>query len=215
MANSLLRLWRPAAPGTVAAALAVVGLAVAGVAILQPAQATPVPTAQANCPPPVDPRPISVTTAAFARIDGIKGDETRPDLVGQIPLTAIRSGLIGGGSGLCGGAAGHAAFDPVVVEKRVDRASVLLLKGAAEGARIPSARLSVWTENNAPRQFLTYDLSDVTVQYVRQVWRGDSLTEEVALGFAKITWSYTPQNANGSTGPTIQACWDRMRNSAC
>ena len=189
------------------------GLVIAAM-VLQPAQAAPVPAAQTNCPPPVDPRPVAATTASYARIDGIPGDATRSGVAGQIVLTAIRTGLLAGGSGLCG--AGQVpAFDPIVVEKRVDRASVPLLARASTGAHIASARLSVWTETGTPRQFLTYDLADVTVQAVRQVQRGDSLTEEVALGFRRITWAFTPTNADGTPGATIQACWDVAQRTPC
>jgi type VI protein secretion system component Hcp len=208
-----VRKLQPAA-AVVTLALAAVALAVA---VHQPAQAAPVPNAQANCPPPVDPRPVPVNTEAFARIDGIPGDATRAQVVGQIVLTAVRSGLFaGGGSDLCGSTGqGPAAFDPIVVEKRVDRASVVLLARAAAGAHIANARISFFTVGGTSRLFLTYDLADVTVQYVRQVQRSDSLTEEVALGFRRITWAFTPTNPDGTPGGTIQACWDRARNAAC
>jgi type VI protein secretion system component Hcp len=101
------------------------------------------------------------------------------------------------------------------MEKRVDRASVVLFARASTGTHIATVTLSVWTETGTPRQFLTYDLSDVVVSYVRQVQRTDSLTEEVALSFARITWRYVIQNPDGSNGATIVACWDRVRNVAC
>jgi type VI protein secretion system component Hcp len=198
--------------------LGVAGLAVAATVLhdgRQPAQAAPVPAAQASCPPPVDPRPIAATTASYARIDGIPGDATRAGVAGQIVLTSIRSGLISGGTGLCGNAGQVPAFDPIVVEKRVDRASVPLLARASTGTHIGSARLSVWTESGTPRQFLTYDLVDVTIQAVRQLQRGDSLTEEVALGFRRITWAFTPTNPDGSSGATIQACYDLAQRASC
>jgi type VI protein secretion system component Hcp len=196
-----------------AALLAVTGLAIAAT-LLQPAQAAPVPTAQANCPPPVDPRPVGATTTSYARIDGIQGDATRAAVAGQIVLSSIRTGMMAGGV-LCGNAGQVPVFDPIVVEKRVDRASVLLLARASTGTRIPNARLSVWAESGTPRQILTYDLVDVTVVGVRQLQRGDSLTEEVALNFRRITWSFTVTNPDGSAGPTIVACWDIAQRVAC
>jgi type VI protein secretion system component Hcp len=196
------------------AVLAVAGAALA-VAVLQPVQAAPVPAAQASCPPPVDPRPVAANTASYARIDGIPGDAAGAHVAGQIALTSIRSGLIAGLSGLCGNGGGVPAFDPFIVEKRVDRASVVLLARAATGAHIANARLSVWTETGTPRQFLTYDLADVTVLSVRTVQRNDSLTEEVALGFRRITWSFVTRNADGTNGATIQACYDLARRATC
>jgi type VI protein secretion system component Hcp len=183
--------------------------------MLQPVQAAPVPAAQASCPPPVDPRPVAANTASYARIDGIAGDAAGAHVAGQIALTSIRGGLIAGLSGLCGNDGGVPAFDPFIVEKRVDRASVVLFSRAATGAHIANARLSVWTETGTPRQFLTYDLADVTVLSVRQVQRNDSLTEEVALGFRRITWTFVTRNADGTNGAAIIACWDVARRATC
>jgi type VI secretion system Hcp family effector len=181
---------------------------------LRPAQAAPVPAAQASCPPNADPRPVAMTSAGYARVDGITGDATRTGVAGQIVLTSVRTAVQAGASGLCGGA-GTPALDPIVVEKRVDRASVVLLSRASTGQHIATATISVWTESGTPRQFLSYDLADVVVSYVRQVQRTDSLTEEVAFSFARITWRYVVQNPDGSNGATIQACWDRVRNVSC
>lgn len=201
--------------GWTVAALAAAGVVVlATQSMLQPVAAAPVPAAQAGCPPQADPRPAAAKTTSYARLDGIPGESTRAGVAGQIVLTSIRTSMLGGGSTLCG-AAGKTVFDPIVVEKRVDKASPVLQLRAADGKHIASARLSVWAEGAKPRQFLTYDLSDVTVQSVRQVQRGDSLTEEVSLGYSRVKWAYTPVNANGTPGAAVTACWDLARNQSC
>lgn len=201
----------------VAAALSALGLAAVGLAgpgWLRPAQAAPVPAAQAGCPPPVDPQPIAATTNSFARLDGIPGDATASQVVGQIALTSVRSALTGVGSGLCG-AGGRLAVDPIIVEKRIDRASVPLLAHAAQGLHIPTARISVWSTTTPPRQIFSYDLTDVQVASVRQLQRGTSLTEEVALTFTRVTWTFAVQNPDGSAGPSIVSCFDIVRAAAC
>lgn len=201
----------------VAVALSALGLAVVGLAgpgWLRPAQAAPVPAAQASCPPPVDPQPIAATTNSFARIDGIPGDATATQVAGQITLTSVRTALMTAGSGLCG-AGGRPAVDPIVVEKRIDRATVPLLARAAQGLHIPTARISVWSTTAPPRQIFSYDLTDVQVASVRQLQRGASLTEEVALTFARVTWTFAVQNPDGSAGPSIVSCFDVARATAC
>lgn len=200
-----------------AAFVAAAGLAVAGVAAVRAAdQPSRVDTAggvelaaQNTCPSAEQIRPVAATTASYARIDGVTGDATRTAVAGQVVLTAIRTGLCGGGG------TGAPSLDQVIVEKRVDRASVPLLQRAVMGTRIPNVKVSVWTETATPREVFSYTLNDVTVAYARQVQRGDSLTEEVGFAYARITWAFTPVNPDGSGGATIQACWDRVRNASC
>lgn len=207
--------WRPGRGSAVAAVcvLSVFGLTAAGV--LGPAQAAPVPAAQAPCPPPVDPQPVTAATTSYARIDGIPGDATASQVAGQVALTSVRTGLLAGGSGLCGAGQGRPAVDPVVLEKRIDRASVPLLARAAQGQLIPAVRITVWTTGSAPRQLLSYELANVAVASVRQLQRGDSLTEEVALTFARITWTFTTQRPDGGPGAVISSCFDVARNALC
>jgi type VI protein secretion system component Hcp len=212
MANSLVRRWRRAA----VAVSMVAALAIA-VAVLQRTdaessaqpQAAPVLAAQNTCPSALEARPVAANTASYARIDGITGDATRTGVAGQVVLTAIRAGLCGGGG------TGPSSIDQIVVEKRIDRASVPLNQRAATGTHIATAKFSVWVESGTPREIASYELSDITVAYVRQVQRSDSLTEEAGFAFGRIAWAFTPVNPDGSAGATIRFCWDRARNAAC
>jgi type VI protein secretion system component Hcp len=200
-----------------AALVAAVGLGLAGMVAVraadQPAAVDSAAgielAAQNTCPSAEQVRPVAATTASYARIDGVTGDATRSGVVGQVVLTAIRTGLCGGGG------AGAPSLDQLIVEKRIDRASVPLLQRAVTGTRIATVKVSVWTEAGTPREVLSYTLGDATVAYARQVQRGDSLTEEVGFAYARITWAFTPLNPDGSSGATIQACWDRVRNASC
>jgi type VI protein secretion system component Hcp len=208
--------WRLRWMGPTALAAAV-GLALAGVAAVRAADQPSVAdtaagielAAQNTCPSAEQVRPVAATTASYARIDGITGDATRSGVAGQVVLTAVRTGLCGGGG------TGAPSLDQLVVEKRIDRASVPLLQKAVSGAHIASVKVSVWTETQTPRELLSYTLNDVTVAYARQVQRGDSLTEEVGFAYVRITWAFTPVNPDGSSGATIRACWDRVRNVSC
>jgi type VI protein secretion system component Hcp len=202
-----------------AVAVAAAALGVAAVSVLSPitadrVQAAPVPAAQASCPPPVDPRPVAQNTTSYLRLDGVTGDVQAAGFVGQIGVTGYRTGVLGGGSGLCGAAAGVPAFDPIVVEKRIDRSTVALHRLVATGLRTNSARLTV-TATSGGRTIATYDLTDVTIQAARQVNRPDAFTEEVALGFTRITWTYFPLNPDGTAGPAISACFNRATNAQC
>jgi type VI secretion system Hcp family effector len=216
MTALLTRGWHGLAVVGVAAGAAIgVVLVLGGAGAPRAAQAAQVPIAQAACPVQADPAPLTRTVSAFARIDGIAGDSTNPQHAGEVDLTGVRAGLIGGGAALCGAAAGKVAFDPIVVEKQVDRASVLLAARATTGAHIRTVRITLSSTGAAPIAFLTYDLSDARVVSIRQVKRGNTLTEEVAFDFTRIAYTFVPQNADGSAGPSIPYCFDILANRSC
>lgn len=212
MSRSWPRLAGAAVVGAVASAAVLV---LAGAGPVSVAQAAPVPAPQASCPAPVDPRAISRTTNAFARIDGIQGDSTSAAHAGEVDLTAVRFALLGAGSGLCGGSGARASFGPLVLEKNLDSATVPLTRAATVGTHIARTRIFVVSNGSRPLTVLTYDLSNVTVASVRDVDRGDSLTEEVELNFTRITVTFVPQKADGSAGAAITFCWDQATAQTC
>jgi len=201
----------------VASALLVVGLG----ALLHPAQAARVPDAapavavadQSSCPTGPD-TTAAMTSAAYARVDGIAGDATKSWVVGQIALAGVSIGACSsvstGGAGV-----GVTSFDPLVMVKRIDVASPPLLAKEASGTHIATATISVWTESGTPRQVLSYDLTNVVVLSVKQVQRSNSLTEEVALGYTRVALTFHPLNPDGTAGTPVRACWDRVANVTC
>jgi type VI secretion system secreted protein Hcp len=215
MTTPRTRGWQTPAVGGVAAGAAIgIVLVLGGASTPRVAEAAQVPTTQATCPVQADPAPLTRTASAFARIDGIAGDSTNAQHAGEVDLTGVRAGLTGAGAALCG-AAGRAVFDPIVVEKQVDRASVPLAAKAATGTRLSSVRITLSSTGASPIAFLTYDLADVRVVSIRQVKRGTTLTEEVAFDFTRITYTFVPQRADGSAGPAIQSCFDIAAGRTC
>jgi len=215
MTALLTRGWHGLAVVGVAAGAAIgMVLVLGGAGAPRAAEAAQVPIAQAACPVQADPAPLTRAAAGFVRIDGIPGDSVNPQHTGEVDLAGVRAGLIGGGAALCGAGA-KVTFDPIVVEKQIDRASVLLAAKAVTGGHIKSVRITLSTTGAKPIAFLTYDLSDARVVSIRQVKRGNTLTEEVAFDFSRIAYTFVPQNANGSAGPSIRFCFDIAANQAC
>jgi type VI protein secretion system component Hcp len=202
------------AAGVAAATVAGTVLLLNGAGAPGAAQAASVPAAQASCPPEADPAPLTRNTDAFALIDGITGDSTNAQHRGEVDLTGVRAGLLGGGAALCG-ATGKPQFGPIVVEKQIDRASVPLAARAITGTRIKTVRVVLSTTGSAPIRLLTYDLSDARVVSIRQVKRGNTLTEEVAFDFTRIAYTFVPQNADGSAGAAIGFCFDIAAGKTC
>jgi type VI secretion system secreted protein Hcp len=215
MSMKSVRWARLASAAVVGAVASGTVILLAGAVPLVPAQAAPVPAPQASCPAPVDPRAIARTSQAFAKIDGIQGDSTNAKHAGEVDVAAVRFALLGANSGLCGGSGVRASFSPLVLEKRVDLATVPLTRAATLGTHIPHTRVQLVSTGAVPVAFLTYDLTDVSVASVRDVDRGDSLTEEVELNFARIATTFVPVKADGTPGAAITFCWDIPTARAC
>jgi type VI secretion system secreted protein Hcp len=102
-------------------------------------------------------------------------------------------------------ATGRRQYDPVIISKRIDKSSPLLMKALTENATL-EAKFLFFRPNPAgdgtTEQFYTVELKDARVSAIKQ-WSPDSLQpaaeaipplEEIQLVFGNITWTY---NASG------------------
>lgn len=195
---------RTVATGALVVALVAGVLALTGSGAQHPASAAPVPAVKASCPAPTDPSAVSRTTASFMQMPGVPGDGTGTH-AGEMVLSSVRVTMLGGNSGICGGAPG-ATIDPLVVEKGVDRATATLNGLALTGVNRSPVRISVWTTGSGAHVIMNYTLANVRVLSDRVVQRGSSLTEEVMMTFETITIEVV----GGTT-----FCWNRLINQIC
>jgi type VI secretion system Hcp family effector len=212
-----IRSWpRLAAAAGAGAVVAAAVIVLVGGVPLPSAQAAPVPATQASCPAPVDPRAITRSTKAYARVEGIPGDSTASGHVNEIDVTDLRVVMLASNTVLCGGTGQRSTWNPIVIDKGVDRASVPLAQ-AATSRRLAFVRISVvGSFNGHSATFLTLDLSSVAVSSIRLVQRsGDSLTEEVEFDFTKITYTYVQVKSDGTPGTTTIFCFDRFNQTSC
>jgi type VI protein secretion system component Hcp len=97
------------------------------------------------------------------------------------------------------------SVDQLVVSKRVDSASLPLLKALAEGTLVRTGRISFRragaTTSTPPPPFLVIDPSGVHVRQVEvESNGGDEVSERVALAFQQILWTYTSVSPTGTVG---------------
>jgi type VI secretion system secreted protein Hcp len=120
-------------------------------------------------------------------------------------------------SAASGGGSYPANFVPVAVAKFLDRASVLLLLKVADGSVIGKVHIYQVAPLDSGKTYERYTivLEDVIVRSMSQTLPSTNtpLNEEVTFEFQKITWTYRPQNANGSLGTPITRTWDRGTNT--
>jgi type VI secretion system Hcp family effector len=107
----------------------------------------------------------------------------------------------------------------LAVTKYLDRSSPALRKALVEGRVLYDAILRVVRPSGNPDGgdvYFVIKLEQVRVTKVSMSASGgeDRLTEEVELTFAKITWTYTPWDANGKPGNAEKAGWDFQKNQS-
>ena len=152
---------------------------------------------------------------AFLKVDGIDGDSTRKGFEKQIAVLSFSwggsnpstIGVTGGGGG------GKGTVSSLSVMKKADGSSPKFYQKCMEGEHIPKAVLTLnKAGGKASVDFIKYELEHVyisSVQYSGSEGGDDAPTESVSIDFGKLTYTYTPQNADGTKGSAIIGQWDQ------
>lgn len=159
-----------------------------------------------------------MTMDLFLKIDDVEGESQDAFHAGEIEVLAWSFGEENSGSthvGGGGGSAGKVHVQDLSFTKYVDKSSPALMLACCTGKHHGTARLTVRRGGERPFDFLVVELSAVTVSSVSAggATGEDRLTESVSLGFAKFTYSYTPQKADGSADTAVAMGWDGEQNA--
>lgn len=153
-------------------------------------------------------------------LNGIKGESTSVLHKDEIEVQSWTWGADVAGAGPAlgrgGGGTGRARFTDLNFAHRVDRASPDLWKACATRRHIRDAVLSVAWPGAVTKDYLTIKLTDVIVTSVAMSdTANDALVplESVSLAFAKVEYSYRPQNPNGSLGAAVEFKFDLATGS--
>lgn len=154
----------------------------------------------------------------FLHIDGIDGDSTVRDHLGDINVVSFRAGVMQRGLNLAGGAASAATsdFKPLSIYKFIDQASPKLFLACATGLHAPTATLTVRKSASRPFDFFIIRLTDVIVSNVNAdadtTDANGTLVETVALSYTRIEWTFIPQQDDGSAGTPVIGGFDVRGN---
>ncbi|HQR11668.1 MAG TPA: type VI secretion system tube protein Hcp [Casimicrobiaceae bacterium] len=144
-------------------------------------------------------------TDIFAKIGDIKGESTDDKHPGEIEVLAWSWGVNGPIAGDKKNPGVPACGEPLSIDKFVDKASPLLVTGAALNTTYPTAKLTLRKPGKDPIEFLVVNLAGVTVKAL--VNGGPDSTgamkERVTLAYTSATFSYTPQKPDGSADAAI------------
>ncbi len=159
--------------------------------------------------------PASAAIEIFLAMDGIQSDladSSHPHTISLLSLSTnvFQQGLNFAGSGA---AAAKTQFNPIVVNKAVDKTSPALFLACATGKHIKNATIFVRDEQ-ASFDYFKLVLTDVLVSsIIGSAEAGDNFaTEKVTLSFSKIEWDFTPQNLEGLPLSPVTGGFDVKQN---
>jgi len=145
-------------------------------------------------------------TDMFLQVGDIAGESADDKHPNEIQVLAWSWGV--GGSMAGGpqkGGAKPACAQLLSVDKYVDKATPLLVANAALNTTIPTARFTVRKRGEHPIEFLVVNLTGVTVKALTSggSTEDDRMTENLTLGFASGTITYTLQSPDGRPGTSV------------
>jgi type VI secretion system secreted protein Hcp len=151
-----------------------------------------------------------MATTTFIKFDGIEGEATHKDHKGEVEVLSWSWGLTNSASGATGGGSGVGKATPqeLRVVHRYDKASPLLAKMAASGRHVRSAMLSARKAGEGQKDFLKITMKEVFITSVAAHDDGSGASEELAMRYGSIDFSYAPQTSKGSLGTPVSFNWN-------
>jgi len=153
---------------------------------------------------------------AFLKLDGLTGESTDDKHKGEVELKFWSFGVdhkqtIGSATG--GAGSGKAAFNALIVEKVVDKASPVLFQNCASGDHFKTGVLTLRKAGGTQLEYLKWNLDTVFVTNVdfSSNTADEVVTERVHL--AKASVDYQAQGADGKPmGGPVHGGWDILTN---
>ncbi len=155
----------------------------------------------------------------FLSIPGIPGESQDAEFPGTIVTPSYQWALqhpetVGAG----GGGAGKTVFQPLTIQKNVDKASPLLMHALETGTAIAAMTLLVRKTGGdiaAPMPFLIYEFETVYVSAVQDTGNvGDeSPKESITFVFGVSDVRYRATNPDGTLGSVTESDWSVITNS--
>lgn len=152
----------------------------------------------------------------FLKLEGVDGESTDDKHKDWIEIDSFSWGLgqIIGEDGTQprggGGGAGKVQVQDFNFVKKIDKSSPVLMLSCATGQHMKEGVLIGRKAGEKPLEYLKIKLTDILISgYQTGGSAGDVVpTDQFSLNFAKIEFSYTPQDPRGGEGKTITTTYD-------
>ncbi|NUT35726.1 MAG: type VI secretion system tube protein Hcp [Hamadaea sp.] len=170
----------------------------------------------ATCPQPPQPPAAAASVDYLLRIDGIPGESAAVGYEGAMEVMSYSWGVSQGAYLTCAPQQARRAYQPLLIRKRLDKASPLIFQQVAAGTHAPKASLHVRKAGTRGEAFLTYELEDVVISSY-STGAGPDLTpaDSFALTYGRLRYAYRPQKQDGTLDTAVVGCWDVRANRTC
>lgn len=162
-----------------------------------------------------------MATDYHLKIDGIEGESLDEKHKNEIEIDSFSWGVtnMGGAARGGGGGTGKADFTDISFSKQADKSSPKLVKAAASGEHLKKAVLSCRKASGKGGQveYLKVVLEDVMVSSYQTGGSAGASSipmDQFSLNFAKVSYEYMPQKADGTLEGAVSAAYDRATNKA-
>jgi type VI secretion system secreted protein Hcp len=154
----------------------------------------------------------------FIQISGIPGESSDDKHQNWIEMISYNHGLAQSvsstASSVGGASAERADFHDFTFTKQMDMASPKLSIACADGTHIDTITVELCRAGTNKMKFMEYKLTNCLISSISTNGGGDFPTEEVAINFGKIEWSYTQQKRHGGgAAGNVASGWDLQKNS--
>ena len=154
----------------------------------------------------------------FLKIEGVPGESTDDKHKGEIELESFswseeNNSTIGSATG--GAGAGKIKFQELIIVKRVDKSSPLLLLHCASGNHYKEVKLTARKAGAGQLDYLTLTMKMVFLtKYatVAQQHNNGVVFEHITMIFGSIEMEYKEQKPDGSLGGSVKQGWDQVTN---
>ena len=153
----------------------------------------------------------------FAKIGDIKGESLDSKHKDEIDVQSFSWGVSQTGTLAHGGGGGEgkAQFNDFNFTSNVSKASPSLFFACASGEHIKDATITVRKAGKGQQEYLILKMTDVLISSYQTGASGQSESvpvDQVSMAFAKIEFTYKPQNEDGSLDAGITSGWDLKAN---
>jgi type VI secretion system secreted protein Hcp len=137
-----------------------------------------------------------------------------------IPVTGFAlevDNAVDAGSSASGAGAGKAEFNPLTIQKAIDKASPSLFEACASGRHFTAVQLYLWqSAGPSGSPFLAYELQTVFITKID--WAGSAgdqaPTETLAMEYGALVIAYKPTDSGSAPGQVTQGGWNRITNTS-
>ncbi len=138
------------------------------------------------------------TADMFLKLQGVTGESADSVHKGEIEVVSWSWGIAGQFDGFQ--AVSKARFRDLQITKRVDRASVTLWNYCRIHKVVDQGLLTVRKAGTTQLEYFTVQMKKVVVRSLDTHTHESEVIENVSLGFASVTVTYTPQGVTGAMG---------------